>query len=316
MIDVRVAAVRDEGRDIRSLELHRTDGQLLPAFSAGAHIDVHLPAGIVRQYSLCNSPHETQCYRIAVLREPASRGGSAAVHALATGDVLQIGMPRNLFPLHDGATHSLLFAGGIGITPMLAMAEQLAVNDERFELHYCARSPAHAAFLQHLMLVPWLESVHLHFDNGTETQRLDIARVLANAAAATHLYVCGPDGFMRHVLDAGRDAGWDAIRLHSESFATPVLAEHDDTPFEVELASNGEVFTIMPGQSIARALDAAGVFVPVSCEQGICGTCLTGVIRGEPDHRDRFLTDEEHARHDQIALCCSRARSPRLVLDL
>ncbi|MFT3755563.1 MAG: PDR/VanB family oxidoreductase [Pseudoxanthomonas sp.] len=316
-LEVRISEVRDEADGIRSFELRRADGQALPAFAAGAHVDVHLPNGLIRQYSLCNSPQESDRYLLAVLHEPESRGGSTAMHALRAGDTLQISAPRNLFALDGSAAHSLLFAGGIGITPILAMAEQLAVQGKPFALHYNARTSQRAAFLQHLAQVPWRERVHLHFDDGADEQKLDMTSVLAAAPAGTHLYVCGPGAYMQHVLDAGLSAGWAEARLHREYFtAAPLPASAEDTAFEVEISSSGEVFTIEPGRSIAQTLDAAGVFVPVSCEQGICGTCLTNVLQGEPDHRDQFLTDIERARNNEMLLCCSRSRSPRLVLDL
>jgi vanillate O-demethylase ferredoxin subunit len=317
MIEVRVAAVCEEGERIRSLELQRIDGGPLPGFAAGAHIDVSLPGGLTRQYSLCNGPHETHRYLIGVLREPQSRGGSEAMHAIAAGGTLTISEPRNLFALHADAVHSVLFAGGIGITPILAMAEHLAREGASFELHYSARSAAHAAFLQRLRQAPWAERVRLHFDDGADAQRLDAKAILQGAPANAHLYVCGPAGFMEHVLETGRLVGWDEARLHREYFSAASVAEApDELPFEVQVASSGEVFTVPPGRSIAHVLDEAGVFVPMSCEQGICGTCLTAVLEGEPEHRDQFLTDEEHARNDQMTLCCSRARSARLVLDL
>lgn len=317
MIEVQVVAVRDEGEHIRSLELRRADGAPVPAFTAGAHIDVQLPGNLLRQYSLCNAPHETHRYVIGVLREPSSRGGSRAMHALREGDMLTIGEPRNLFALHDGAVHSLLFAGGIGITPLLSMAEHLAQQGASFELHYAARSAQRAAFLQRLQQAPWKSRLRVHLDDGPPEQLLDVPAVLAAAPSDAHLYVCGPGGFMEHVLETSRRHGWHESRLHREYFgAAPNAGTGDNASFEVQIASTGEVYAIPPDRSIAQVLDEAGVFVPVSCEQGICGTCLTGVLEGLPEHRDQFLSDEEHARSDQMTLCCSRARSPRLVLEL
>nr|WP_180166623.1 PDR/VanB family oxidoreductase [Stenotrophomonas sp. SbOxS2]NYT99477.1 oxidoreductase [Stenotrophomonas sp. SbOxS2] len=318
MIQVRVHALSDECAQIRSLELRSVDGAPLPAFSAGAHVDVQLPGGLIRQYSLCNAPHENHRYVIGVLHAPDSRGGSRAVHALQAGDMLEISAPRNLFALHPQPVHSLLLAGGIGITPLLAMAEHLAAQGAPFALHYAARSAAHAGFLQRLAQAPWAAQVHLHFDDGPAQQRLDMPALLAAAPADSHLYVCGPAGFMAHVLEAGANAGWEQARLHREYFgAAPAQAQAlAVTSFEVQIASSGQVFTIPAEQSIAQVLDQAGVFVPVSCEQGICGTCLTPVLEGVPEHRDQFLSFEEHARNDQMTVCCSRARSARLVLDL
>ena len=196
MIDVVVVSRNNEAQDICSFELARVDGQALPAFSAGAHIDVYLPDGVVRQYSLCNHPEERHRYLIGVLNDPASRGGSRCLHEhIQKGARLQISEPRNLFPLAHEARRSLLFAGGIGITPILCMAEQLAHSGADFELHYCARSSERAAFVERLKGASFADRVHLYFDEQADS-RLDAARVLANPQPDVHLYVCGPSGFM------------------------------------------------------------------------------------------------------------------------
>ncbi|WP_241775405.1 ferredoxin reductase, partial [Pseudomonas corrugata] len=209
MIEVQVAARHNEALDICSYELTRVDGQPLPAFTAGAHIDVHLPGGVIRQYSLCNHPEERHRYLIGVLKDPASRGGSSSLHEqILPGARLLISEPRNLFPLAIQARRHLLFAGGIGITPILAMAEHLAQNGAPFELHYCARSLERAAFVERLRQSPYVDRVFLHFDEAPETA-LDTARVLAAPSEDVHLYVCGPGGFMQHVLDTARAQGWE-----------------------------------------------------------------------------------------------------------
>lgn len=314
---VRVAARREEALDICSLELERIDGGALPAFSAGAHIDLHLPGGLVRQYSLCNAPGETQRYRIAVLRDAASRGGSSTVHEqLQVGTELDIGAPRNLFELHPSAPHHLLLAGGIGITPLLAMAGQLAAQGCAFTLHHATRSRERTPFLAQLATAAYADRVHHHFDDGAAMQKLDLAATLRAAPAGSHLYVCGPTGFMEAVLAEGRAQGWAEDRLHREYFAAAPTEASDDGGFELELASSGRVIPVAADQTALAALLAAGLDVPMSCEQGVCGTCLTGVNSGVPDHRDQFLTPEERAANDQFLPCCSRARSPRLVLDL
>ena len=319
-LSLRVARKTIEAEGIASFELVPADGGPLPAFTAGAHVDVQVPGGPQRPYSLCNDPAETHRYVIAVLDEPASRGGSRGMHErVHEGDMLQVGAPRNLFPLAPGAARHLLLAGGIGITPILAMAWQLGREGAEFELHYCARTPQRAAFAGPLAEAAFAERVHLHFDDGAPAQRLDIAAVLAAQPAGTHLYVCGPNGFMDAVLGAARDAGWADERLHREVFApalAPASDEAGDRGFEVQLLSTGQVVEVPAGCSVVRALEAAGVFVPTSCEQGVCGTCLTGVVEGVPEHRDSYLTPEEHAAGDQFLPCCSRARSARLVLDL
>jgi vanillate O-demethylase ferredoxin subunit len=313
---VRVALKTAEAQGIAGFELVAADDGALPAFSAGSHIDVHLPGGLLRQYSLCNDPRETHRYRIAVLREPASRGGSLAMHALKEGDALAISAPRNHFPLAADATEHLLLAGGIGITPVVCMAEQLAAAGAPFELHYATRSASRTAFAAHLRDAAYATRVHFHHDDGAAPQRLDLATIVAEPRAGRHLYVCGPAGFIDAVLTAARAAGWPPETVHREYFAAPAAAPAEQGAFEVQIASTGAVIRIAPDQSIVAALAAAGIERPVSCEQGVCGTCLTGVLEGQPDHRDVYLTDEERARGDCFTPCCSRALSPRLLLDL
>jgi vanillate O-demethylase ferredoxin subunit len=319
-IQLRVAAKLPAAEDICALELHSIDGAPLPAFSAGAHIDLHLGDGLVRQYSLAGSPADSSRYLLGVLLEPASRGGSAAVHRrLRVGDLLGASLPRNHFALDPDAPHSLLLAGGIGVTPLLSMAEQLQLDGRGFELHYCTRSAARTAFAERLRDSAWAARVRLHHDDAEPAQRLDLARTLADAPPATHLYVCGPRGFIDWVLQGARDAGWDEARLHREYFAADPApaADGGDAEFDVELASSSRVVRVPPGQTIVQALGAAGVDVPTSCEQGICGTCLTRVLAGTPLHRDSYLTDDERAAGDQMLPCCSRAAAgARLVLDL
>jgi len=313
---VRVAARRVAAESITAFELEPAGGGDLPPFTAGAHIDVHLPNGLIRQYSLANPPGERHRYLLGVLREESGRGGSACMsEEVAEGDTLSVSAPRNNFPLEEQAPHSLLLAGGIGVTPLLAMAHRLHALGRSFELHYCTRSPARTAFREELAAAGLAERTHFHFDDGPGAQKLDIAAVLRAAPPGTHLYLCGPPGFMQAVLAAA--AHWPGERVHTEYFsADPTLASADDAGFTVRLASTGTEIPVGAGESIVDALARAGVEVPVSCEQGICGTCLTGVIEGMPDHRDAFLTDAEHAANSEMTLCCSRSRTPLLVLDL
>lgn len=317
-LQVRIARKNAEAQDICSLELVPLDGHSLPAFTAGSHIDLHLPGGLVRQYSLCNDPAESQRYVVGVLRDAASRGGSAAVHEqLGEGQQITIGAPRNHFELHAGrpARH-LLLAGGIGITPMLAMARQLAREGADFELHYCARSRERMAFADLLQSMPWAGQVHLHLDGEGGARPLDLAGLLGRPQPGLHLYVCGPRGFMDAALDQARAAGWDSAQLHYEFFAGEAVQREGDGAFEVEIASTGQVVRVAPEQTVVQALAGIGVEVQTSCEQGVCGTCLTRVLSGEPEHRDMYLTEDEQAACDQFLPCCSRGRSGRLVLDL
>ncbi len=317
LLTVRVARRRTEAEGICSFELVAADGGNLPAFEAGSHIDVQVPGGPMRPYSLCNAPGAVQSYQIAVLRELASRGGSAGMHErVAEGDLLQIGAPRNLFPLSTNAAHHVLMAGGIGITPMLAMAELLAASRASFELHYCTRSPARTAFAKRLREAPFAEAVQIHHDDGPPAQRFDIALRLAEPQAGEHLYVCGPQGFMEAVLGTARAKGWPEAQIHFESFGAAPVAQAGDGPFEVVLQSSQRVVVVPMGRSIVQALADAGIDIVTSCEQGVCGTCLTGVVEGTPDHRDEYLTPEEQAAGDQMLPCCSRSKTARLVLAL
>jgi vanillate monooxygenase ferredoxin subunit len=313
---VQVVRKVQEAQDIASFELARAGGAPLPAFSAGSHIDVQVPGGLTRQYSLCNDSGEQHRYRIAVLRDPASRGGSIAMHdAVHEGDVIHISEPRNHFPLHH-ANRSLLFAGGIGVTPLLCMAQRLAAIGADFTLHYCTRSPDRTAFLQEIGAAPFADRVQFHFDSGPPEQKLDAKALLAKPEPATQLYVCGPPGFIEHVVGTAKASGWPSEQIHLEYFGAAPQDTSGDRAFDVKIASTGKTYTVAAGQSVVKALQEHGVEILTSCEQGVCGTCITRVLDGEPDHRDMYFTEEEKAKNDQFTPCCSRARSKALVLDL
>lgn len=315
-IAVRVTARQDLPGGVAHLVLAGEGTTTLPAATAGAHVDVHMPNGLVRQYSLCGQPGDTGTYQLAVLREPASRGGSAWVWEHAqVGVTLQLGVPRNLFALDATAPGALLIAGGIGITPIIAMARELHQAGRPFRLHYRCRSRAAAAFMHELASAPFADSVALHFDDEP-ADLSDLAAVFAQADRQHHVYVCGPAGFMAATEAAALAAGWPPAQLHQEFFSPVAVADGANAAFEVQLASSGRVLCIPADRSIASVLLDEGVPVLLSCEQGICGTCSTLVVEGIPDHRDSYLTDEEHARNDTVLICCSRSRSPRLVLDL
>jgi vanillate O-demethylase ferredoxin subunit len=315
MINVRVVSRKSEAVDIDSFELVSVDGKELPPFSAGSHIDVHTKAGLTRQYSLCNAPDERHQYRIGVLKDPSSRGGSQSMHELDVGDTLFISSPRNLFPLAHESRYTMLFAGGIGITPILCMAQRLAKTSAAFELHYCARASDRAAFVDELRQSSFSDRVFFHFDDGEQEQKLNADKVLAVPPPGTDLYVCGPTGFMDFILGTAEGKGWPPGSLHKEYFSAPQVIGDTDA-FEVMLASTGETYVIAADKSVVEVLAENGVEIPVSCEQGICGTCVTKVLEGTPDHRDMFMTQEEHLRNDQFTPCCSRAKSARLVLDI
>ncbi len=316
-LQVRVARKAAEAQDIVTLELVAADGAALPAFSAGSHIDVQLPNGFTRQYSLCNDPQETHRYQIGVLRDAASRGGSAAVHDLVKeGDVLTISAPRNHFGLAHEAKKHLLLAGGIGVTPILCMAERLANTGGDFAMHYATRAPERTAFRQRIAASAFAARVQFHYDNGDAAQKLDLQALLSQPEAGTHLYVCGPKGFMDAVLNTARAAGWPEAQIHYEFFGAEVAKSDSDASFEIKLASSGRIVMVPKDQTVVQALAAAGVDIMISCEQGVCGTCLTRVLEGVPDHKDSYLTPEEQAANDQFTPCCSRSKTPQLVLDL
>jgi len=316
-LTVRVARKWQEARDICGFEFVSDDGSPLPRFDAGAHIDVHLPGGLVRQYSLCNHPKHGDRYQIAVLRDAEGRGGSRAIHdEVRQGDTVRIGMPRNQFPLAPDAPHHLLLAGGIGVTPILCMAERLFSSGMPFDMHYCARSTDRMAFVERINAAGFNDRARFHVDDGDPAQRFDLTSVLAAAPDGTHLYVCGPRGFMDAVLNAARERNWADERLHYEFFGGTVATSGADRAFQVRIASSGKVIDVPAECTVVAALAANGVDVLTSCEQGVCGTCVTRVLQGEPDHRDSYLTEAEQAAGDQFMPCCSRSRTDLLVLDL
>ncbi len=312
LINATITRRDDQTDEIAVFELAAADGSALPLFEAGAHIDVVVAPELIRQYSLSNAPGETT-YRLGILNDPNSRGGSRQIHAeLKAGAAVQISAPRNHFPLDLDAEHSLLIGGGIGITPMIAMAYALKNAGKSFELHYCSRSESKAAFLAELKR-EFGDRLVLHFDDAGEDQRID-PKALATARPGTHLYVCGPSGFMDWVIEQGKAAGLPDHQVHFEYFNADV--DISGEAFEVYAEASDVTVQVGPNESIATALKAAGVKVQMSCEEGVCGTCICDVVEGTPDHRDHFLTDEEKEDNDQIALCCSRAKSSRLVVDI
>ncbi|MGJ7546275.1 PDR/VanB family oxidoreductase [Variovorax sp. LT1R16] len=317
LLRVRVAAKQKMAEEVWGFAFATADKSELPGFEPGAHIDVHVLGGLTRQYSLHDLPGSHGQYRVSVLRDPQSRGGSTSlIDHVQEGDILTISAPRNHFHLDSGGGNSILLAGGIGVTPILCMAQQLARDQRPFELHYCGRTLSRMAFLDRLSEADLQPHVRLHVDDGPPEQRLAAAGTIGAPAADKHLYVCGPTGFMDHVLNTARALGWDDEHLHREYFAAAPIDHSADGPFEIELGRSGKVIRVATEESAAQALLRAGLDLSLSCEQGVCGTCITTVLRGVPDHRDLYFTDAEHARNDCFTPCCSRAKTPRLVLDL
>ncbi|MBP1823283.1 oxidoreductase [Mycobacterium sp. OAE908] len=293
-----------------SLTLRHPDGDPLPGWDPGAHIDVHLAAGMTRQYSLCGDPLERRYYRIAVLREAAGRGGSAYVHdRLQAGSHIAIGLPRNHFALVP-ADRYLFIVGGIGITPILPMVAAAQAAGAQWRLIYGGRTRDSMAFLDELArygdkvtLVPQDEQGHI-----------DLERCLSTLAIDTRVYCCGRESLLAAVESSLRP---HAGRLHMERFAPKSTRDTgSDTEFEVELARTGASFTVPPSITVLEAVEKVGVSVPSSCREGTCGTCETSVLAGTPDHRDSLLTDDEHATGALMLICVSRSLTPKLVLDL
>ncbi len=314
-LEVTILRRRSAAEGIVTLELVAPDGVILPRFEPGAHVDVHVGPNLVRQYSLCNDPAETNRYLLGVLLEPESRGGSSEIHnSFIEGRSVRIGVPRNNFHLVEGASRSVLCAGGIGVTPLLAMAYRLQAQGAVFDLHYCSRTRSRTAFLEDIATASFAAKVHVHHDDGPAEQRFNPATDLPPADPGTHLYVCGPKGFMDWVLAGAKARGYADANVHVEYFTAEVSAEGDG--FTVECRLSGKTLQVPSGKTMAEVMTAAGIDLALSCEQGVCGTCLTDVLEGIPDHRDMYQTDEEKASNKQITPCCSRSLSARLVLDI
>lgn len=306
---LRLHRIEHAARAIHLFEWRDPEGRALPPFTAGAHVDLALPNGLVRSYSLANDPAERHRYVLGVKRDPASRGGSACLHEqVRVGDVLDVQPPRNAFALDEAAPHSVLVAGGIGITPLACMAQRLRALGRPYTLHYAVARRDEAALIDG---VDGTE-LHLHVDADAGGV-LDVAGIVAGAPADAVVYGCGPAPMLAAFEAACRARPGLAWRI--ERFTSDVQAASAGG-CTVRLARSGRSVPVPPGQSILDALRAAGVAVVTSCEQGICGTCETRVLGGEPDHRDSLLSDDERRANRSMMICCSGSRSAELVLDL
>ncbi|SAK54387.1 ferredoxin [Caballeronia fortuita] len=309
-MNMRVTAIRYAADDINVYEIRRPDNAALPHAEPGAHIDVHMPSGLMRQYSLVTADGDERAYLIGIKRDRASRGGSRFMHEqLRVGQMLEIGGPRNNFPLCETASHTVLIAGGIGITPIWCMAQRLMRLNRSFELHYACRERREAAFLDTFSALP---QAHLHFDCENDGRVLDISSVVGNAPDGSHFYCCGPQGML-----AGYEAATASIdeeRVHIEYFAPRAVAACDGG-YVVQLHRTGQQFEVPPGKTILQVLREGGVAAPYSCEEGICGACQVDVIEGTPDHRDSVLTERERASGETMMICCSGVLGERVVID-
>jgi len=317
-IAVRIAVADTIAQNIRLLRLESLDGANLPAWDPGSHIDLHLGEGLIRQYSLCGPQRNSNCYEVAVKLEPESRGGSKFVHeSLAAGSELRISVPRNHFAMAEQADMTYLVAAGIGITPIISMARALREKRRKFKLFYFARSPDHAAFMDELQDASLRESCRLLF--GLERHEVDsvLSQALKDGCEGSHLYMCGPKPFMDTVHLVATRCKWREDHIHLEYFVnTKATEQSTQTSFEVKLARSGRTVTIPENRTIVDVLREEGIDTETSCEQGVCGTCVTRVLDGVPEHHDCFLTAQEQAKGDCMAVCVSRSRSRLLVLDL
>jgi phthalate 4,5-dioxygenase reductase subunit len=314
MMALLVQSKTEIAQDIFLFELVNRNLADLPPFSAGAHVLVLTPRGVSRRYSLCNAPSERHRYVIAVKRDAAGGGGSVSmIDSVRAGELLHVSEPSNYFPLADAASSHLLIAGGIGITPALAMLRELSAKNADFKLIYCTRSPETTAFLDELSAPEFAGRVQVHHDYGDRERSLAIAPLVAQRNGDTHLYCCGPRPLMEAVRAETKH--WPHAAVHFEDFGTSAPADqHGEKAFSVKLAKSGKTVAVPAGVSILAALRGQGVDVPSSCESGTCGACRTGLISGVAEHCDFVLDDDE--QESAIMICVSRARSGELVLDL
>ncbi len=320
---VRVSDKYPIAQDTVAIELMAEDDHLLPVFSAGAYIDVDLGFGPVRQYSLANDPAERHRYLLGILKQPGSNGTSAALNDIVQPtNSITISPPKNLFPLDEDAGFTVLVGGGIGITPMLAFGHRLHRLGRPFELHFCARSHEHAPFVDTLNQLPFYDQIQLHFDDHPDS-KMQLARQLVSAPGNTHLYVCGPKGFMDAVLVTANQH-LPANQVHQESFdAEPDPVTPSQTSpavgnlsFEVTLTTTGETLKVPANRSLLEVLQQHGVPISRNCPRSFCCSCAVTVLEGEVDHRDVALPDQQRNELGQMLSCVSRAKSKRLVLDL
>lgn len=312
MMRLRVTRNDKIADGIHLLEFRDASGKALPQFSAGAHIAIRVPNGLLRKYSLCNDPSQRDRYQIAVKREVNGRGGSSnLIDQVNAGDELLVAAPVNDFALPQRAQDFLFIAGGIGITPIMAMIRQVQAEGKRFRLYYCTRSPETTAFVGELNAPEFAGKVTIHYDGGDPSRSLDLRPVLAERKNREHLYCCGP----RPLMEAVRNMTdhWSSTAVHFEAFSEAETHKPEDKPFRVKLARSGEVIDVPTSKTVLEALRDKGHTVPSSCETGTCGTCRTKLLAGEADHRDLVLGP--HERADNIMICVSRARSDEITID-
>jgi len=316
MLQLKVTRLTNEAEEIVGIELRSPHGAALPAFTAGAHVDVQTPGGPVRQYSLTNDPRERDRYCLGVGLARDSRGGSRSLHKeLAVGALLNVGEPRTLFGLSASAREHLFIAGGIGITPILSMIRVCIAEKAPWRLLYCVRSRSRAAFLWEL--AEHHARISLHLDEERAGAYPDVPAFLAGAAPGTHVYCCGPGPLMDSVARHAAQAGIAPDATHFERFtAAAPTATGGDRPFSIVLSRTHQRLDVAPGASMLETLEAHGISVPFGCREGLCGACETPLLQGEADHRDCVLSNAQRDSNTSVMLCVSRARGEELVLDL
>jgi vanillate O-demethylase ferredoxin subunit len=319
LLHLKIKQIRQEASGIHSYELVSEDGKVLPPFDAGSHIDLHLPSGSIRQYSLSNDPAETHRYVVGILRDEQGRGGSKEVHqALRVGDFLAVSRPRNHFHLDESAKKVILLAGGIGITPLKSMGHRLKSLGIPFELHYCARAQENIAFPQDLQNLSDSGEIQFHLDDGIPGNGLNISEMIEDLESGAHLYYCGPAGFMKVCAQAATKRS--DIHVHCEHFKAPekeagqTKVKSDVSELAIQIQSTGQKITLSRSESLIDVLAKLGVEVSTSCQSGLCGTCKTRYISGDVEHGDCILSDAEHAEY--LTPCISHIKSGTLVLDL
>lgn len=312
---VKISEVKEETTEIKSFDLVNASNEMLPEFTAGAHIRVKLPSGKIRSYSLINSPHERSRYQIAVKKDQHGNGGSIEMHQLNVGDQLEISPPKNNFVLYENVKRYILISGGIGITPLLSMAHRLDALEKRFEFHICVQSKEALPFLHELSHWPFAPMIEVHYDKkGKPSIALD--RVLSHPGKDSLIYCCGPSGLNQLVKSYAIEHGWEPSQIKQELFAVDQSTNKAPESFDLELRKSGKTITIPADRTIIDMVELVNVPVKYACLQGTCGSCITDVISGEVDHRDAVLSEAEKLSNKKICLCVSRARNESLVIDL
>jgi phthalate 4,5-dioxygenase reductase subunit len=312
-IPVEITRAEEIAQGIHLFEMRRKDGSELPPFTAGSHINLRVPNGLVRKYSLCSDPADRSHYRVAIKREDNGRGGSVyLIDHTKVGDEWMISAPDNAFALPQRGDNFIFIAGGIGITPFIAMIHALKDDPaKKFKLYYCSRTPEMTAFREELSAPEFKGKVIIHYDGGDPANALDLWPIVEERKNREHVYCCGPRGLMEAVRAA--TGHWTPTSIHFEAFSEADARRPDDQPFKVKLASSGKVIDVPAGTTILEAMRAEGIDVPSSCESGTCGTCRTKLLEGEADHRDLVLNENE--RGSQIMICVSRAKTPDITID-